>query len=76
MTVRPEFCGLGAARHAGRSVMYLVSDRAGPATDRLSFVHAVRVLQAKLPARAMAGSLKKKPIHDAMRVDIPNEQYG
>src|SRR4029450_9133202 len=47
--VRQEFWGLLLARFAGRGLMHEAAPRAGEDPDRLSFLHAVRVVRRKLP---------------------------
>jgi hypothetical protein len=48
--VRQEFYGLMMAHFAIRSLMHEAAAKAGEDTDRLSFLHAVRVVRRKLPA--------------------------
>jgi hypothetical protein len=47
--VRQEFWGLLLARFAVRGLMHEAALRAGEDPDRLSFLHAVRVVRRKLP---------------------------
>ena len=47
--VRQEFYGLLLAHFAVRGLMHEAALRAGEDPDRLSFVHAVRVIRRKLP---------------------------
>ena len=48
--VRQEFYGLMMAHFAIRSLMQEAAAKAGEDADRLSFLHAVRVVRRKLPA--------------------------
>jgi hypothetical protein len=48
--VRQEFYGLLLAHFAVRALMHEAALRAGEDPDRLSFLHAVRVVRRKLPA--------------------------
>ncbi len=48
--VRQEFYGFLLLHYAVRSVMHEAALKAGEVPDRLSFVHAVRVIRRKLPA--------------------------
>jgi hypothetical protein len=47
--VRQEFWGLLLAHFAVRGLMHEAALRAGEDPDRLSFLHAVRVVRRKLP---------------------------
>jgi len=47
--VRQEFYGLLLAPFAMRGLMHEAALKAGEDPDRLSFVHAVRVIPRKLP---------------------------
>jgi IS4 transposase len=50
--VRQEFWGLLLAHFAVRGLMHEAALRAGEDPDRLSFLHAVRVVRRKLPVFA------------------------
>ncbi len=50
--VRQEFWGLLLAHFAVRGLMYEAALRADEDPDRLSFLHAVRVVRRKLPLLA------------------------
>jgi hypothetical protein len=50
--VRQEFWGLLLAHFAIRGLMHEAALRAGEDPDRLSFLHAVRVVRRKLPVFA------------------------
>jgi hypothetical protein len=47
--VRQEFYGLLMAHFAVRALMHEAALKAGEDPDRLSFVHAVRVVRRRLP---------------------------
>ena len=47
--VRQEFYGLLLAHFAVRGLMHEAALKAGEDPDRLSFLHAVRVIRRKLP---------------------------
>jgi len=50
--VRQEFYGLLLAHFALRGLMHEAALQAGEDPDRLSFVHAIRVIRRKLPLYA------------------------
>jgi IS4 transposase len=47
--VRQEFCGLLLAHFAARGLMHEAALQAGEDPNRLSFLHAVRMIRRKLP---------------------------
>ena len=50
--VRQEFYGLMMAHFAVRGLMHEAALMAGEDPDRLSFIHAVRVIRRRMPAFA------------------------
>jgi hypothetical protein len=71
--VRQEFWGLLLARFAVRGLMHEAALQAGEDPDRLSFLHAVRVVRRKLPLFAALPPPARLALHDAVLDEIPEE---
>jgi hypothetical protein len=61
--VRQEFWGLLLAHFAVRGLMHEAALRADEDPDRLSFLHAVRVVRRKLPLGPAAGAFRRAWAH-------------
>ena len=59
--MRQEFHGLLLVHYAVRKLMHEAALKAGEAPDRLSLVHAVRVIHRKLPIFAATPSGNSTP---------------
>jgi len=62
--VRQEFYGLLMAHFAIRGLMHEAALKADLDPDRLSFLHAVRVIRAKWPSIPLFPPRKTKPFHE------------
>jgi hypothetical protein len=72
--VRQEFHGLLMAHFAVRGLMHEAALKADEEPDRLSFLHAVRVIRRKLPAFAAIPPRHKAAFHDAVLEEILQER--
>ena len=72
--VRQEFYGLMMAHFAIRSLIHEAALKADEDPDRLSFLHAVRVVRRKLPAAVAIPPRNSKAFHDAVLDEILQER--
>ncbi len=72
--VRQEFYGLMMAHFAIRSLMHEAALKAGEDPDRLSFLHAVRIVRRKLSSFSAIPPRKRMAFHDAVLEEILQER--
>ncbi len=72
--VRQEFWGLLLAHFAVRGLMHEAALRADEDPDRLSFLHAVRVVRRKLPLLAAFPPRHRPALHDEVLDEILEER--
>jgi hypothetical protein len=72
--VRQEFYGLILAHFAIRTLMHEAALRADEDPDRLSFLHAVRVVRRKLAAFGAFPPEQRAAFHDAVIAEILQER--
>jgi hypothetical protein len=72
--VRQEFWSLLLAHFAVRGLMREAALRAGEDPDRLSFLHAVRVVRRKLPLSAALPPRARLALHEAVLAEILEER--
>jgi len=72
--VRQEFYGLLMAHFAIRGLMHEAALKADEDPDRLSFLHAVRVVRRKLQAFGAIPPAKKRAFHKAVLDEILQER--
>ena len=73
---RQEFRGLLLAHFAVRGLMHEAALRAGEDPDRLSFLHAVRVVRRKLPLFAALPPRTRPALHEAVLAEILEERVA
>ncbi len=74
--VRQEFWGLLLAHFAVRGLMHEAALRADEDPDRLSFLHAVRVVRRKLPLFAAFPPRARLALHDEVLDEILEERVA
>ncbi len=74
--VRQEFWGLLLAHFAVRGLMHEAALRADEDPDRLSFLHAVRVVRRKLPLLAAFPPRDRLALHDEVLDEILEERVA
>ncbi len=74
--VRQEFWGLLLAHFAVRGLMHEAALRAGEDPDRLSFLHAVRVVRRKLPLLRLFPPRDRFALHDEVLAEILEERVA
>ena len=74
--VRQEFWGLLLAHFAVRGLMHEAALRADEDPDRLSFLHAVRVVRRKLPLFAALPPSARRALHEAVLDEILEERVA
>lgn len=72
--VRQEFYGLLMAHFAIRGLMHEAAMRTDEDPDRLSFLHAVRVVRRKLHLYGAIPPRHKRKFHNAVLDEIPQER--
>ena len=72
--VHQEFYGLMMAHFAIRGLMHEAALRADVDPDRLSFLHAVRVVRRKLAVYDAIAPQRRKTFHDALLDEILDER--
>ena len=74
--VRQEFWGLLLAHFAVRGLMHEAALRADEDSDRLSFLHTVRVVRRKLPLFAALPPRGRRALHEAVLDEILEERVA
>jgi hypothetical protein len=74
--VRQEFYGLLMAHFAVRALMHEAALSAGVDPDRLSFIHAVRVVRRKLSAFSTIPPVQRKAFHERVLQEILQERVA
>jgi hypothetical protein len=74
--VRQEFWGLLLAHFAVRGLMHEAALRADEDPDRLSFLHAVRVVRRKLPLFAALPPPARAVLHETVLAEILEERVA
>jgi hypothetical protein len=72
--VLQELYGMLLAHHVTRVVMFDAAQRHGIDTDRLSFVHSLRLIRETVPYFQMAGTKKKAEIYENLLDQIVRYQ--
>lgn len=72
--VQQEFYGLLMAHFAVRALMYEAALQAEEDPDRLSYVHAVRVIRRKLPGAVAIPPRQRKTFHETVLAEILQER--
>jgi hypothetical protein len=72
--VKQEFYGLMLAYFSIRAIMHEAAISADDDPDRLSFVHAVRVIKRHLPQMAACAPRRRYELHDAIIAEIAQER--
>jgi len=72
--VRQEFYGLMMAHFAIRSLMHEAALKAGEDRDRLSFLHAVRIVRRKLSSFSAIPPRQRMAFHDVVLEEILQER--
>lgn len=74
--VRQEFYGLLVAHFAVRALMHEVALKTHVDPDRVSFIHAVRVVRRKLPAFNAISPVQRKVLHERVLDEILQERVA
>jgi hypothetical protein len=74
LLVRQEFYGFLMAHFAIRGLMHEAAVKAGEDPDRLSFIHAVRVVRRKLLSFAAVPPRQRRAFHEAVLDEILEER--
>ena len=74
--MRQEFWGLLLAHFAVRGLMHEAALRADEDPDRLSFLHAVRVIRRKLPQFTALPPRARRTLHETVLAEILEERVA
>jgi hypothetical protein len=74
--VKQQFFGLLGAHYAIRGLMHEAALKADEDPDRLSFLHAVRVVQRRMARYGATPPQQKKALHEAILDEILEERVS